>query len=672
MTDWSSVPVLYSSPPGTGQPGQIDFGQLQVTNDSQYLFLRIELGQEIILQETNSLQLLIDSDMNQSTGTFFNGLGAELIWSFGNRSGTARLNNQTTTVYRSDIGLHTGPTVSSSVFEIAIDRYTQVNGLPLFIGPTMRIAFRNGTSGDRIPLTGQTVSYTIQPGIVPIDPLPLDRLDASDLRIMTWNVLQDSPWDATQNPRFARIVAATKPDIISFQEIYSNSASQTAAKVASWYIPSSPPNVWNAAEAFDCKTLSLYPIVGSWNLSGNHAALIDTTAKLGKQLLLINAHLPCCSNDSQRQAEIDHILSFIRSAKASGGVVTLPSETPIIITGDMNLVTHASQLETLLTGQIVDQATYGPAFATDWDGGPLVNIMSRHTDQRMGYTWISPTSRYAPGMLDYHIYSSSVLQAAHHFIVNTQAMSTARLNQYGLQWNDSWASDHLAFVADYRLPAPPPGTIAGHYIYHWGWSGQSPNGQWDAIDTQKTLAKQTSNPQTLGLDNVISTASGVSGVVFDLAGAWEPSNLSVNDFVFQMSPQGIFDTEVNPPSEWTSAPAPIAVNVYQGEPTRVLIRWTAAAIQRRWLRVTVLANERTGLAEPEIYYIAQLCGEMTGPELGVYTVSFADINDIRSNIGQTVDASSSTDIDKNGTISFADITAMRSNISTQLSNITVP
>jgi hypothetical protein len=91
----------------------------------------------------------------------------------------------------------------------------------------------------------------------------------------------------------------------------------------------------------------------------------------------------------------------------------------------------------------------------------------------------------------------------------------------------------------------------------------------------------------------------------------------------------------------------------------------------RWLRITILASDETGLAERETYCIGHLLGETTGPSDGIFTVSFADITPIRSDVGQAVDASSITDIDKNGIVSFADISAMRSNVGAQLTQITV-
>jgi len=669
--DWADVPVIYSSPSGTGAQGQIDFGQLQIANDQQFLFLRVELGKEIILQESNNLQLLIDTDSNSSTGTSFNGIGADLIWSFGQRSGLRQQPGQSTTIFHSNIRLRSAPTVSSSVFEFSIDRTVQINGSALFPSSSIRVLLRDGTGGDRIPLSGHIVQYTFQAGSSTVDATPFERASSQDLRLLSWNVRNDGLWNSTQAPRFRRILTAIQPDIINFQEIYGHNAAETASLVSSW-LPLAPPGVWYSSGSSDRETLSRYPILGSWSVAGNNVMLIDTSAKFGAPSLIVNLHLPCCDNNSGRQSQIDQLLAFLREAKLPGGVLSLSPNTPMIITGDLNLVTFASQLSSLLNGQIVNQASHGPSFEPDWDGQPFVNLISRHSDKRMAYTWRNDSSSYAPGLLDFHIYTGSMLHVPRHFIVNTEAMSGARLSANGLQWNDSWASDHYAFVADYRIDSPEPASIVHQFVYHGGWSGSPSGGPSDAVDPVKSLAKEGTGPQTLNLNHLINASRGINGIGFDIENLWNPEGLSASDFVFQMSPQGAFSTGGNPPGSWASAPTPNSVVVSEGSPSRVLLQWPDHAIRNRWLRITVLANANTGLEDPQVFYLGHLLGETTGQLEGFFTVSFLDIVAIRTATGQTVGPGSILDINKNGTVSFADIAAMRSNVGSELSNLTIP
>ena len=70
----------------------------------------------------------------------------------------------------------------------------------------------------------------------------------------------------------------------------------------------------------------------------------------------------------------------------------------------------------------------------------------------MGYTWRSDGSSFNPGKLDYIFYSDATMDTGNHYTLNTLAMDTETLNEYGLQWNDTQeASDHLPRVFDISL-----------------------------------------------------------------------------------------------------------------------------------------------------------------------------------------------------------------------------
>jgi hypothetical protein len=205
--------------------------------------------------------------------------------------------------------------------------------------------------------------------------------------------------------------------------------------------------------------------------------------------------------------------------------------------------------------------------------------------------------------------------------------------------------------------------VPGSFVFHAGWTGGGSN-----VDTVKSLHKQGAAPQQLTVNNLINSAHGINGVGLQVQDFPNAAGLTADDFIFEMSAQGAFGANPN----WQSAPTPtISVNVLSGELAVVSLQWPNNAIEDRWLRVTVQANFDTCLAEPQVFYLGHLRGE-TGATESTYTVAFADITPIRSQVGASVDAGSIADIDKNGIVAFADISAMRSNVGKQLSNITVP
>jgi endonuclease/exonuclease/phosphatase family metal-dependent hydrolase len=446
LADWAAVPVAYTDAADGGSG--VDFGRLWIADDDRFLFLRLEVGDELDLSENNDLRIFLDTDDDADTGTPVAGIGAELEWRFGQRQGFFVVGSDTT-VFHEDIRFRAGPTVTATEFEMAFGRDMMPDGQHLlFPGPVVRIVVRDAAGGDQLPENGELVTYTLDQGSLPPDPaILLSREMPEDLRLVTFNVLFDSPWDGGEEPRFERLLAAADPDIICFQEIYDHSASQTASLVGSWL-----PGNWSAAGNNDCKTVTRRPILDSWPVGAELATLIDVQTTLGGEMLVINAHLPCCSNDSGRQDAADEIMAFVRDARTPGGQLTLDPNTPIVIAGDLNLVGFARQLDTLLTGDIADQGTYGPDFDPDWDGTGLLDVVARQTEKRMGYTWRSDTSSFWPGRLDFIIVTDSVVEVGNRFIVYTPEMSPAQRAAHGLQFGDSYASDHLLFCADLRVP----------------------------------------------------------------------------------------------------------------------------------------------------------------------------------------------------------------------------
>ena len=223
--------------------------------------------------------------------------------------------------------------------------------------------------------------------------------------------------------------------------------------------------------------------------------------------------------------------------------------------------------------------------------------------------------------------------------------------------------DNVTFAANTTTGAD----VVGALVQHFGFEGLG-----SQVDNVKSLHQEGDTPTLLTYNNLINSAQGINGVVFDINDLGNGDSLSASDFEFQMSPTGAFSEAGNPPSNWAAAPAPIGITVTPGQPDRVTIEWADNAIVDRWLRITILANENTGLAAPEVYYLGHLRGETTGPDASIYTIAFSDITPIRSQVGSNADSGSTLDIDKNGVVAFADITAMRGNVGAQLTNITVP
>ncbi|HDZ12949.1 MAG TPA: hypothetical protein ENH53_12150, partial [Bacteroidetes bacterium] len=452
FSDWQTLSPIYTDSKNDQQSGTIDFGRLWVANDSRYLFLRIEVGAEINLQNNNEITLYLDTDNNSNTGTQINGIGADLQWSFGKRQGLAVVGGSSLTIHHENLGLVTAPTVTSAQFEIALDRTLTFDGNSLFPDDTLRVLFKDA-GGDELPNAGVILSYVIRhDSLPPLPVLTIRKSPVADFRVLTYNVLRDGLFEVNRVNSFKRILQAVQPDIIGFEEMYNHSAAQTADQVAS-LLPLPNGKQWFAEKVDpDVIAVSRFPILSSFVINGNGAFLLDLSAIGKKKMLLIVAHPPCCGKDEQRQQEIDALMAFIRNAEAPGGELTLEKNTPILIIGDMNLVGKAQQLTTLLTGEIVNHSEFGSSFHPDWDGTSLSDLHPRHTNLPMTFTWYDLKSSFSPGRLDYMIYTDSVLQPENHFVLFTPEMSPDSLTVYGLDAGDATnASDHLPVVSDFKI-----------------------------------------------------------------------------------------------------------------------------------------------------------------------------------------------------------------------------
>lgn len=448
LTDWSALaPLLDDS---NDDSGTVDWGRVWAANDQDYLYLRFETQGEVQPDEQQNMRLYLDTDMNAGTGIALNGIGADLMWEFGWREGTFR---SSTTVRHDDVGLVMAPTVSATDFEVGFRRDAFPDGSnPLFPGNQVRFILRDMDSADYAPSSGSVV-YTFAAGTEPMPSLALGRWDPSHLRLSTWNVQNDGLFDGgSAEAAQDRILDAIDPDVMIFNEVWNHSAAQVVAQVSTLL----PGTAWHGVKRDDGNVIvSRFPILQSWEIDPGYrlsAALLDLGPTEDQDLLVIACHWRCCTADADRQNEADAVIGFLRDARAPGGVITLPEDTPFILGGDLNLVGWRQQLVTLLTGDIQDEGTYGPDAAPDWDGGEFSVPPSRHPDARVNYTWRNDWSDFYPGLLDWICYSGSALELHNHMVLETRTMTSANLAVHGLQRYDvTDASDHAPRYADFTL-----------------------------------------------------------------------------------------------------------------------------------------------------------------------------------------------------------------------------
>ena len=465
--DWSSVVPDWTDAAGDGGTSGIDFGEVKLRSTASRFFISFETGREISLQGERGLVLAIELDNDATTGRALNGLGIDFEWHFGAREGIAFGPEGKERLRQADVGLRQAPTVSSDRFEVSFERGVRAAGIVLFEPGTIRVVIEDRSGGDVAPDASSVLEYALWETTPDEPPLAgLERHDPTHVRVLSYNVLFDGLFERPEF--FERIVGALEPDVICFQEIYRHDADAVAAAVATIL----GGDTWRAAGRKDCFVASRYPIERSRVLGPadeNVWAFIDLPDDLyDADLSIVSAHPPCCARTSARQEEFDVIMAWLRELQgfvaggnASGATpgdaedaATVPQGTLTVIAGDMNLVTDSSQLLTLTDGTIGNAQRFGPSFAPDWDGTALADAFPLHLTGLESYTWRNDEDTYAPGRLDFIIYSDSVAEQGNSFALWTPDLPYNEfLEPHGLKPHDTLrASDHLPIVVDLSLP----------------------------------------------------------------------------------------------------------------------------------------------------------------------------------------------------------------------------
>ena len=453
FSDWDSVSIAYSDIQGDGSSA--DFADVKITYDQEFVFIYFNFHDgEFLIQDWNQWHLYIDADNDTSTGFYFNGIGAELDWVFGQREGIFYIDGSSQTIWQNDLKLRIGPTITSSEFEIAIARDSNImtlNGAKVLFEGKIIITEAISNS-DLVPNESGGIAFNIYDDQVSLPiPIPFERYNENDIRILTYNTLWDGILDLERQPRFKRIIQALDPDIIVLQE--HSDWNEINDIIQSWF----PQDEWYASWTYrDLIVLSRFPILYDANIISSErimAALIDTENELGENLLIFNAHLSCCASNDERQDQVDEFISVWREWISNGnGPFHLDEGTPFLNLGDFNFVGYNKQVKTVMFGDIEDEDKYGIDFLPDWDSTGIVDLFPRHTHKRMGYTWRSDGSSFNPGKLDYVFFSDATITPGRHFILNTLSIGSNVLDEYGLQWDDTQeASDHLPIIFDISL-----------------------------------------------------------------------------------------------------------------------------------------------------------------------------------------------------------------------------
>lgn len=304
------------------------------------------------------------------------------------------------------------------------------------------------------------------------------------LRILCWNVGLDSihRQEHSRSASFERIVRAVSPDVLCLQEM-GPGRGEDLKRLMDRYLPLGEGLSWHVHTASDNAIVSKFPfrfreqeLVVKFPLPGlpdfhygQAMCLVDIPDEAcPRDFFLIALHNKSRggeSNVQMRQRQSDSIVRWIRDVRQTGRPRAIPERTPMVILGDLNVLEvepadPAHHLTTLLTGNIWDEKEFGPDFVLDYDDTNLIEVKPHHNArEKEFYTWREDGSPFPPGALDRVLYTDSVLQSPHSFVLNTTLMTDEELAETGVLKSDVlWEGeagnyDHLPLVVDFAVVA---------------------------------------------------------------------------------------------------------------------------------------------------------------------------------------------------------------------------
>lgn len=286
------------------------------------------------------------------------------------------------------------------------------------------------------------------------------------------------PPNGARSESFIRIVRAMNPDLIALQELMNPDVVEKVRSLMDREIPLSDGGSWNVHSVADNMLISRlplqqtdgklvakypYPELGYPDFHYGYATALLKRNDNNLGFYVVAMHNKSGvgeENERLRQLQSDSIARWIRDVRDDDSPTTLATGTPIIILGDMNVLTNASlqPFETLLTGDIVDEATFGPDFDIDWDGTALADARPSHNGHgEHFYTWRYDDTQFDPGALDRVIYTDSVLSIKQSIVLDTTTMPDEDLSSAGLLRSDvlfggePGYSGHLPLIVDFSI-----------------------------------------------------------------------------------------------------------------------------------------------------------------------------------------------------------------------------
>lgn len=553
FTDWrasAGLPVEVDAEGDTAGEG-LDFVEIRAHLAPRGLALYLRTAGPFRLA-TSRLRVALDTDHNAATGRPLFGLGVDLELDFSPTTDDLRFYpaqgvlGDGTIVPIGEVVTDILPNgvnnVSTHPESAEVEWLIPLSALPgLRPGETMAVRFYDPAGGDACPDLDRPALSVGVPGQMGPDPLfqDLAARGPEDIRVASFNVYFEGPWRNNsrvlppgEGEKFQRLLAATRPDIILFQELWGTGPETVRQFLEETLPPVREGDQWHVVKnnygSQDCVTASRYPVLHMWAHPDRFTvALLDTREPWGFTSLVVNAHTKAhVENQGQRIRETDAFLQLVRGILNGEDPHSPGGEVALFIVGDLNANAPKPELTAARTGQFNRAGLRHLNFSPDRFGLPLADAAPRHMGDRALLTWKSITLDYGQ-RLDYIFYPESRVTRKRAFALDTTTLPLDYRQANGVTLADSNASDHLLLIADFQK----------RRISH-AWEAVDPGTDLDWFDSRWLGPTwiQGDGVYHNGRHGLLNVEEGAGGLLFyDSVMGWWFSNSTLYPFAYHFT-----------------------------------------------------------------------------------------------------------------------------------------
>ena len=421
--DWKGVKACASDPSGDTK-GAFDITKVYAASEDSILYLRFDAGSILNLQNgpkaEGTLLVLIDLPGNQRLTVDTRGRRAYL----GDDS-EAR-------IPWDSMKYIVGPTYAQDEFEIQMDlaRFN-VNR-----GDTIGIQF-GGSDELSAP-----VDFTFSQPSGISKHRSHARKPGTDVRIVSFNTYFEGLSDPNREDAMGRLLNSVAGDVYCFQEEWKT---EGHGGILKRLMPLGNEKQWYIHKVSGNVIASKYPLKILPSKNSRYAAAYIKSGD--NYLFIINVHLSAMGyidsrEDRLRIRQANDIIATIADIHRGRHNEDEPPGTKpaIAIVGDFNLVGSRTPLD-----RIIGKKSYG---LKHW---LIPNLIGESI-----VTWRGGSrASFAPGKLDYVIYSAKNLMPKNGFILDSELLNQRQRKQLKLDVADSKLSDHLLIAVDFQFLYPP-------------------------------------------------------------------------------------------------------------------------------------------------------------------------------------------------------------------------